>query len=91
MELVLYMETDVIIGTDATIAEHIKKVLEREYAFKDNSGNFVPSTLGLALVEGYDRISFEHSLAKPYLRKAVCSSCVYLNVDGRKYESYLRW
>ena len=56
------------IGTDATIAEHIKKIQDREYVFKDNQV-FVPSTLGLALVEGYDEIAFETSLAKPHLRR----------------------
>ncbi len=58
------------IGTDATIADHIKKVLDRNYAFKER-GLFIPSNLGLALVNGYDKISFEQSLAKPNLRKAV--------------------
>lgn len=30
---------------------------------------FIPSTLGVALVEGYDTIGFENSLSKPFLRK----------------------
>lgn len=30
---------------------------------------FIPSTLGVALVEGYDRMGFETSLSKPFLRK----------------------
>lgn len=81
------------IGTDATIAEHIKKILDRGYgrrvwsavygayccfllhfraAFKENI-YFVPSKLGLALVEGYDEIGFDSSLAKPHLRSAVCN------------------
>ncbi|KAK9765124.1 DNA topoisomerase, variant 3 [Basidiobolus ranarum] len=56
------------IGTDATIHEHIKKVLDRGYAFKEENF-FVPSTLGIALVEGYDMIDFEMSLSKPFLRR----------------------
>lgn len=32
---------------------------------------FIPSTLGIALVEGYDKIGFEASLSKPFLRKEV--------------------
>ncbi|KAL1916274.1 uncharacterized protein VTP21DRAFT_5891 [Calcarisporiella thermophila] len=56
------------IGTDATIHEHIQKILEREYAFKRNQ-YFYPSTLGIALVEGYDKIGFEKSLSKPFLRR----------------------
>jgi DNA topoisomerase-3 len=30
---------------------------------------FIPSTLGVALVEGYDKMGFEISLSKPFLRK----------------------
>lgn len=30
---------------------------------------FIPSTLGVALVAGYDRMGFETSLSKPFLRK----------------------
>ncbi|KAI8055459.1 DNA topoisomerase [Syncephalis plumigaleata] len=56
------------IGTDATIHEHIKKIIEREYVFKQN-GYFYPSTLGIGLVRGYDRIDLEHSLTKPLLRR----------------------
>ena len=63
------------LGTDATIADHIKKILDREYAVKmpDGGGEavFKPSTLGIALVEGYDRIGFEMSLSKPLLRAEV--------------------
>ena len=58
------------IGTDATIAEHIKKIVERQYVFKEREF-FVPSTLGLALVDGYDKIGLEQSLAKPNIRRSV--------------------
>ncbi|CAK9780934.1 unnamed protein product [Cutaneotrichosporon oleaginosum] len=60
------------IGTDATIAEHIAKVIEREYviAKKEGKENFlVPSTLGVGLVEGYNAIGFDRSLSKPHLRR----------------------
>jgi len=30
---------------------------------------FIPSTLGVALVDGYDKVGFETSLSKPFLRK----------------------
>jgi DNA topoisomerase-3 len=33
---------------------------------------FIPSTLGIGLVEGYDSMRFEISLIKPFLRKQVC-------------------
>jgi len=100
------------IGTDATMADHITKIKDREYVFtrpkgraaagglNDDDGapagrgrgrargrgrggaaaaarggggggteEFVPSSLGIALIEGYDAIGFENSLAKPFLRK----------------------
>lgn len=103
------------IGTDATMAEHIAKIKNRNYVFTrpragggrgggnegieaaaagrrarggrggrggrrggaagggDGGGNgveeFIPSTLGVALVEGYDRMGLETSLSKPFLRK----------------------
>ncbi|EIN11293.1 prokaryotic type I DNA topoisomerase [Punctularia strigosozonata HHB-11173 SS5] len=60
------------IGTDATIAEHIHKVIEREYVVERMEGStkyLLPSTLGLGLVEGYSQIGFERSLDKPQLRR----------------------
>ncbi|KAF2101899.1 DNA topoisomerase 3-beta [Rhizodiscina lignyota] len=103
------------IGTDATIAEHIEKIEQREYVKSrthdadgadetvveergarggrgrgrgrgrggrgganargggGGSGNgmreFVPTTLGVALIEGYDNLRFQTSLSKPFLRK----------------------
>ncbi|GLD93421.1 hypothetical protein PINS_up002013 [Pythium insidiosum] len=58
------------IGTDATIAEHIKTILKREYAEKVNKDTqFRPTTLGLALVLSYENMGLE--LAKPALRAAV--------------------
>jgi DNA topoisomerase-3 len=105
------------IGTDATMAEHIAKIKERDYVFTRPRGagggvvdngdetldagrgrrggrggrgaragrggrggdaagrggggleEFIPSTLGVALVDGYDKMGFETSLSKPFLRK----------------------
>jgi DNA topoisomerase-3 len=127
-ELIALMDVNGI-GTDATIADHIEKIVEREYVFKqgrarevgDEDGEnveapdepveefagrgrggrgrgrggrgrgrgrggfagggggggggmveFIPSTLGIGLVEGYDSMRFEISLIKPFLRKQVC-------------------
>ncbi|KAJ1973331.1 DNA topoisomerase 3-alpha, partial [Dimargaris verticillata] len=66
-ELIEKMEKNGI-GTDATIHDHISKIQAREYAFKQADGRFCPSTLGVALVEGYDAIGFDLSLSKPLLR-----------------------
>ncbi|BEI85325.1 hypothetical protein CcaverHIS002_0507260 [Cutaneotrichosporon cavernicola] len=75
----LFTEADLVglmdnngIGTDATIAEHIAKVIDREYviAKKEGKENFlIPSSLGVGLVEGYNAIGFDRSLSKPHLRR----------------------
>ncbi|KAF1919231.1 DNA topoisomerase 3-beta [Ampelomyces quisqualis] len=115
-ELIALMDANGI-GTDATMAEHIAKVQEREYVIARpkggggaaaNNGNgggrgrgqgrgggrggrggrggavahahngrgattgiqeFIPTTLGIALIEGYDNVGMETSLSKPFLRK----------------------
>ncbi|XP_057550339.1 DNA topoisomerase 3-alpha isoform X1 [Amaranthus tricolor] len=54
------------IGTDATMHDHIKKLLDRFYATKDANTRFSPTSLGEALVMGYDDMGYE--LWKPYLR-----------------------
>eukprot|EP00871_Galdieria_phlegrea_P003733 jgi/Galph1/4360/GphlegSOOS_G2984.1 len=41
------------IGTDATVAEHIRKIQEREYVIKQKDV-FYPMALGLALVEAFE-------------------------------------
>ncbi|KAL0074035.1 DNA topoisomerase [Phycomyces blakesleeanus] len=70
------------IGTDATIAEHIQKILDREYAFKVNQ-YFRPSSLGISLVLGYDAIGFESSLSKPHLRREMEADLKSI-CEGRK-------
>ncbi|KLJ05747.1 DNA topoisomerase III [Blastomyces silverae] len=70
------------IGTDATMAEHIAKIKEREYVATRPRGTgrgsnavqeFIPTHLGVALVEGYDDVvnglPDSPSLSKPFLRK----------------------
>lgn len=59
------------IGTDATIHEHIKKILEREYAEKEDTVYFCPTVLGVALIESYDEMDVTLSLSKPVLRSQV--------------------
>ena len=78
-ELIALMDANGI-GTDATMAEHIAKVKEREYVRVQVRGGgtgrstnsiqvFIPTTLGTALVEGYDNAGLDLSLGKPFLRK----------------------
>ncbi|KAK6079226.1 DNA topoisomerase [Seiridium cupressi] len=106
------------IGTDATMAEHIQKIQDRQYvsvvprsgrqADDETEGEddppparggrggrgtrgggrgrggrgganaggarssvmeFIPTKLGVALIEGFDRMNFDTSLGKPFLRK----------------------
>lgn len=105
------------IGTDATMAEHIQKIQDRQYvALTDQAGQrtqgddndddddgapparggrggrdgrggrgggssasrgggrgrlkvFIPTKLGVALIVGFDRMEFETSLGKPFLRR----------------------
>ncbi|XP_056168081.1 DNA topoisomerase 3-alpha isoform X3 [Syzygium oleosum] len=54
------------IGTDATMHDHIKKLLDRFYATKDQNMRFSPTNLGEALVMGYDDMGYK--LWKPNLR-----------------------
>ncbi|KAF2207517.1 hypothetical protein CERZMDRAFT_115193 [Cercospora zeae-maydis SCOH1-5] len=79
-ELIALMDTNGI-GTDATMAEHISKIKEREYvqtrpkAQQPRQGTttgveeFIPTTLGVALIEGYESMGHDISMAKPFLRK----------------------
>ncbi|KDQ27457.1 hypothetical protein PLEOSDRAFT_1041188 [Pleurotus ostreatus PC15] len=60
------------IGTDATIAQHIETIVQREYVVERFEGQvkyLVPSTLGIGLIEGYNQIGFDKSLSKPQLRR----------------------
>lgn len=61
------------IGTDATIAEHIHKVIARGYVvrLKQRGAEYiVPLELGMGLIRGFDRIEFDNILLlKPFLRK----------------------
>ena len=54
VELISLMDRNGI-GTDATIAQHIATIQERSYAIKDAQQKFLPTKLGIALVEGYNR------------------------------------
>ncbi|KAI4317075.1 hypothetical protein L6164_024985 [Bauhinia variegata] len=69
------------IGTDATMHDHIKKLLDRFYATKDANTRFTPTNLGEALVLGYDDMGYK--LWKPYLR-AVMERDMKAVSDGTK-------
>lgn len=68
-ELIALMEKNGI-GTDATQADHIDKIQERNYVKKltmAKVARFCPTKLGLALYDGYNEMQFSH-LIKPQLR-----------------------
>lgn len=73
-ELILLMDANGI-GTDATIAEHITKIIDRQYVLKTKASRtgpevLVPSWLGMGLIDGFDNMEFDDiSLSKPFLRK----------------------
>ena len=72
VELISLMDRNGI-GTDATIAQHISTIQEREYARKDGNQRFLPTPLGIALVEGYNSMGYQ--LNKPDLRREVEAEC----------------
>lgn len=61
------------IGTDATIAQHISTIQDRDYASKNANQKFLPTKLGIALVEGYNSMGYQ--LNKPDLRRETEAEC----------------
>jgi DNA topoisomerase-3 len=62
------------LGTDATIAQHIQTIIDREYVIERMEGAtkyLVPSTLGIGLIEGYNQIGLAKNVSKPQLRREV--------------------
>lgn len=70
-ELIATMDKEAI-GTDATIADHIQKVEERQYAARTSGTSperFAPTTLGISLVWAFARLRVP--LYRPFLRRAM--------------------
>lgn len=78
------------IGTDATIHEHIKKIIERTYVVKNRESRFHPTNLGLALVLGYDQVGLEESLTKPKLRATLEANLMAICEGRARKEDVLR-
>lgn len=72
VELISLMDRNGI-GTDATIAQHITTIQDRAYATKDANQKFLPTKLGIALVEGYNSMGYQ--LNKPDLRREMEAEC----------------
>lgn len=76
------------IGTDATIADHIKTIQERRYATKHQGRFFKPTKLGTALVRGYARMGYE--LDKPTVRAETERLCDDIVRGARTQQDVLR-
>lgn len=74
-ELIALMDANGI-GTDATIADHIDTIKNREYITlhkQAKSTLLLPTELGMALVQGFENIQLKDniSLTKPFLRRSM--------------------
>lgn len=66
------------LGTDATIAQHIQTIIDRDYVIERMEGAvkyLIPSTLGVGLIEGYDRIGLPKNVGRTRLRREVGTHC----------------
>ncbi|KAI6183824.1 DNA topoisomerase [Aphelenchoides bicaudatus] len=70
------------IGTDATHAEHIEKIQQRNYVAMTNDRRFRPTFMGMALVDGYNRMGQE-LLSRPELRSGLETQLLDI-VEGRR-------
>lgn len=66
------------LGTDATIAQHIQTIIDRDYVIERMEGAvkyLIPSTLGVGLIEGYNRIGLPKNVGRTRLRREVGAHC----------------
>lgn len=63
-----------LLGTDATIAQHIQTIIDRDYVIERLEGGvkyLIPSTLGVGLIEGYNQIGLPKNVGRTQLRREV--------------------
>lgn len=95
-ELISLMDKNGI-GTDATIAEHIHKILSRNYVYKTGT-YFIATGLGYGLICGYEEIGLEN-FTKPLLRseleknlKKICENKIQKDpVVAQEIETYIKY
>ncbi|KAL7547835.1 hypothetical protein ACHAWF_011106 [Thalassiosira exigua] len=86
VELIALMDRNGI-GTDATIAQHITTICERNYAEKVANQRFHPTKLDIALVEGYNSMGYQ--LNKPDLRREMEAECSAVAAGRKSKETML--
>ncbi|KAL3117990.1 hypothetical protein niasHT_005233 [Heterodera trifolii] len=78
------------IGTDATHAEHIERIKFRKYVVLNNANRFEPTKVGLALINGYDRMEHRHKVSKPNLRAELEADLVKICEGTKTKQTVLR-
>ena len=85
-ELISLMEKHGI-GTDASIPVHINNISERNYVKLERDRRLVPTTLGIVLVHGYQRL--DASLCTPRMRSQVEAQLNLIALGKANYHDVL--